>query len=125
MKFFRKPGGIKWYRGAVTVEFIMILGLVVLLCMLVWELVLIGVAVLDTKVLVRDSANMAAGHPELKQVEKRTRSAFGLFSNYQIQSFSIKIKHGQAVATAQVKIQMVLPRFSIFYTETAVAPVMK
>ena len=112
-------------KGSATIEFLTILPLVFFMCLFVWQFFVSGMAVMETRSLVRDAARMAAVSNDAEETEEQAKKKFGDTDNYYLSDLEIKImeKDGQVQATAKTKIEYVfLPISPFTYEYSAKAP---
>lgn len=113
-------------KGSVTLEFIVVLPLVVFMCMFVAQFVVAGMAVLETQNFVKDGARLAASSGKLKKEEVRGKREFNNNHNYWLSSYRVKRKGGQLVTTAETKIRCIfLPIEPFTYQYSAKSPMIE
>lgn len=111
-------------KGSVTLELITIIPLVVLMCLVVWQFVVAGMAVSETQSMLKDTVRYAALTGDEKKAKKKGQDSFSKSNHYYLHSLNVKIEKGKAKATAKTKIKFVffsLPPFT--YESKAQAPV--
>lgn len=113
-------------KGSATLEFLSILPLVVLMCLLVWQFVVAGVAVMDSQSLVSEAVRYASTTHNEKEAKKQALKKFGDSGYHEIKHFQIKVEKGQAIAKVETKIKLVFLRDLAFsYKTMKKAPVIK
>lgn len=113
-------------EGAATLEFTVVLPLFFLLCLVIWQLIVVGMAVMDTQAALRDAVKLAATTGDTKEAIKQGRSSFGSSNQYELSSFKVEIKNNKVHASAKTKIPVLFMSSSPFtYDNTAEAPVVK
>ncbi len=115
-------------KGSVTIEFITVLPLVFFMCLFVWQFFVSGMAVMETRTLVRDGVRLAAATNNIEETEEKSKDAFPNTGNYYLSEFDVKIleKDGQVQATAKTKVEYVfLPLPPFTYEYSAKAPLVK
>lgn len=104
-------------RGSITVEFIVVLPLVIMAALLVWQMAVAGLAVMDTQVAIRDAVRVAATTGNTEKAEAHGRESFGKSSYYRLKEFKVEIKDGKAIAQGKTTIDLVfLPNSKDFFT---------
>lgn len=128
----KRDGGQKlniWSRskkGSATLEFLSILPLVVLMCLLIWQFVVAGVAVMDSQSLVSEAVRHVSTSKDKKEAKKRALKNFGDSSYYDIERFKVEIKGDQAVAKVETKIKLVFWSYpAISYKTMKAAPLIQ
>ncbi len=112
-------------KGAASVEFVTILPLTLLLAVAVWQLALVGAAIMDTHSAVRDAVKIASMTGDSKFAEKEGSNSFGDSNAYDLKSLKVKIKGEDAKATAKTKIPVLFIKSTPFsYTSSSEAPVL-
>ncbi|EGK09953.1 M23/M37 family peptidase [Desmospora sp. 8437] len=112
-------------KGAASVEFVTILPLALLLAMAVWQLALVGAAIMDTHSAVRDAVKIASMTGDSKFAEKEGKKSFGDSSAYDLKSLKVKIKGEDVTASAETKIPVLFMKNTPFsYTSSSEAPVL-
>lgn len=115
----------KYRRGASTVEFIVILPLFFLLGLVVWQLVLAGMAVVDTQAAVRDAARVASTSGDEKQAVKEGKDSFGSPSGYSLKKFRVDISGERVFVKATTQIPVIFMDTSPFtYRTQSEAPLL-
>lgn len=115
-------------KGSVTIEFITILPLVFFMCLFVWQFFVAGMAVMETRTLVRDGVRLAAATNNVEETEKQSKKAFPNTGSYHLSDFEVKIleKDGQVQATAKTEVEYVfLPLPPFTYEYSAKAPLLR
>lgn len=98
------------------------------MCLFVWQFFVAGMAVMETRTLVRDGVRLAAATNNVEEAEKQGKKSFPNTSNYHLSDFDVKIleKDGQVQATAKTKVEYVfLPIPPFTYEYSAKAPLIK
>lgn len=114
----------KGRKGAVTIEFVTVLPLVILMCLFVWQLVVAGMAVLEAQSVLKKGVRLAASSGNAKEAESKSRSSFQASDYYSLDSFEVEIKDQRAIAKAEVEIKflfMSAPSFT--YSSSAKTPI--
>lgn len=112
-------------KGAASVEFVTILPLAVLIALAVWQLALVGAAIMDTHSAVRDAVKIASMTGDAKFAEKEGKNSFGKSSAYNLKSLKVKVKGQEAKAKAETKIPVLFIKSTPFsYTSSSEAPVL-
>lgn len=115
----------KYRRGASTIEFIVILPLFFLLGLVVWQLVLAGLAVVDTQAAVRDATRVASTSGDEKKAVKEGKSSFGSPSGYSLKKFKVDINGDTVLAKATTQIPVIFMDTSPFtYRTKSEAPLL-
>lgn len=91
-------------KGSVTLEFVVLLPLFILLCLIAWQLFLSGMAVIDTHAAVRDAVRVASTTGDTDEAEKQGKNSFGQSGSYKLKRLDVKIEDGEAIAKAKVEI---------------------
>lgn len=113
-------------KGSATLEFLAILPLVMLMCLLVWQFIVAGMAVMDTQSLVSEAVRYASTSHDEKKAKKLALKKFGDSSYYDLKHFQVKIKDDQVIAKAETKIQLVFWSYPAFsYQSMKKAPVIQ
>ncbi|MFC7443317.1 TadE/TadG family type IV pilus assembly protein [Laceyella putida] len=113
-------------KGSVTLEFIVVIPLVIFMCLFVAQFVVAGMAVLETQHFVKDGVRLAASSGKPKKEEERGKKEFGNSHNYWLSSYKVKIKDEQVVASADTKIRCIfLPIEPFTYHYSTKTPVIK
>ncbi|MFD1424528.1 TadE/TadG family type IV pilus assembly protein [Laceyella tengchongensis] len=113
-------------KGSVTLEFIMVIPLVIFMCLFVGQFVVTGMAVLETHHFVKDGVRSAASSGKPQNEEKQGKVRFDKTSHYWLSDYEVKIKDGQVIATAVTKIKWIfLPIDPFTYQYVAKSPVIK
>ncbi|TCS94254.1 TadE/TadG family type IV pilus assembly protein [Hazenella coriacea] len=96
-------------KGSPTMEFIVLIPCVLFMCMVIWQFVITGIAVMEAQSLVKEGARLAEASGKYAAEESRGRRAFGIYNNYyKLVSYRVQKKsgEGQVVATADVEIKI-------------------
>lgn len=110
-------------QGSVTLEYIMILPLVFIMCLFIWQFIVAGMAVWETQYLVREGIRQAASDRDVEKEEERGKKAFPSDGNFRLKDYKVQMKDGQVIATAITEIDAVfLPLQPFEYTYTAKTP---
>ncbi|SMO80423.1 peptidoglycan DD-metalloendopeptidase family protein [Melghirimyces algeriensis] len=113
----------KGRKGAATLEFVMILPLVILMCVVVWQLIVAGMALWEAQSALKNGVRLAASSGSAKEAEREGRSSFQGSDYYSLDSYKVEIKDKQAIAKAKVKIKVLFMSSSpITYTSSAKTP---
>lgn len=112
-------------KGAATVEFIILIPLFILLCLVVWQLVIISMAVIDTKAALRDAVKVGSTTGDKDKAVKQGRDSFGSSSQYELSSFKVRIKDGEVYASAKTEVPILFMSSSYTYEDTSEAPVLR
>lgn len=114
----------KGRKGAATLEFVTVLPLVILMCLVVWQLVVAGMAVLEAQSVLKKGVRLAASSGNAKEAEKKGRLSFQESDYYSLDSYQVEIKDQRATAKAKVKIKVLFMSSSPFtYTSSAKTPI--
>ena len=118
---------LKSRKGASTTEFIVILPLFFLLSLIVWQLVVAGMAVMDAQAALRDAVKFAALKGDEKKAEEQLEASFGENSQYTLKKYDIDIKDGEVTGKAEVEIPIIFMdgMSPITYETDSKAPVLK
>lgn len=114
-------------RGSPTVEFIMLIPCFILCLLLLWQLVILGMAIMHTEAAVRDVARVMALTNDEQKAKEQAYQSFPNMGNYQIEQLQIKKKDGQAVVKIKTKVFLVLLQipYQFHLQEQASAPILK
>jgi murein DD-endopeptidase MepM/ murein hydrolase activator NlpD len=113
-------------KGASTVEFIIILPLFILLCLVTWQLVVAGRAVMDTQAALRDAVRVASVTGDAEKGKAQFKVTFMEGKPYQVDSFEIRIDGDEVKAWAKTRIPLIFmaDKSTFTYRSTAEAPVL-
>lgn len=112
-------------KGAASVEFVTILPLALLLAMALWQLALVGAAVMDIHSAVRDAIKIASMTGDTKFAEKEGKESFGKSGAYDLKSLKVKIKGEKAKVSAETKIPFLfIKNTPLSYSSSSEAPVL-
>lgn len=115
---------LKGRKGAVTLEFVTVLPLVILMCVFVWQLIVAGMAVLEAQGVLKEGVRMAASSGNAKEAERKGRSSFQGSDYYSLDSYKVEIKDQKAIAKAKVKIKILFMSSAPFtYSSSAKTPI--
>lgn len=96
------------------------------MCLLVWQFVVAGVAVMDSQSLVSEAVRYASTTHNEKEAKKLATKKFGDSSYYDLKRFQVEIKKGQAIAKVETKIKLVFMSDVAFsYKTMKMAPVIQ
>lgn len=113
-------------KGSATVEFISVLPLVILMCLVVWQFVVAGMAVLETETLLSNWSRLAASSGELEEMEKQGREDFEPTGYYRLKSFEMKEKDDQIIVEAKTEIDLLfLPSTTVTYSGLQKTPLIR
>ncbi|MBS7531743.1 M23 family metallopeptidase [Hazenella sp. IB182353] len=114
-------------KGASTVEFLIILPLFILLALVLWQLVLAGLAVMNTQAALRDAARVAATTGDEKKAEEVGRESFGKSSQFKLKGLKVEIENEEVTVSAKTEINMIFMKNMkpMSYSDRAEAPVLK
>lgn len=108
----------QYRRGASTVEFMVILPLFFFLGLVVWQLVLAGMAVVDTQAAVRDALRVGSTSGDEKKAIKEGKAAFGSSKGYSLKKLTVHIKGEEVVVKATSKTPIIFMDSSPFTYQT-------
>lgn len=108
----------KYRKGAATNEFVVILPLFFLLGLVIWQLVLTGVAVMDTQAAVRDAVRVGSTSGDEKKAVTEGKSSFGSPKVYSLKKFTVDIKGEEVEVKATTKIPMIFMSSAPFTYQT-------
>ena len=112
-------------KGASTIEFVIILPLFFVLCMVVWQFVITGMAVMDTQAALRDAVKVAATTGNVEKAEKLGKESFGDSTQYVLDDFEVEIKDGEAFAKAKTQVPILFMTTEPYtYENSSKAPVL-
>jgi murein DD-endopeptidase MepM/ murein hydrolase activator NlpD len=115
----------KYRKGAASVEFVTILPLSILLFFVLWQLVLLGAAVMDTHAAVRDAVKIASTTGDEELAETEGMASFGEAKSYILDTLTVVIENGEAKVEAETSIPILFMTTSPFtYSTSAEAPVL-
>lgn len=116
---------LNWIRrhrkGAATMEFIILVPLFILLAMIIWQLVLGGLAIVDTHAALRDAVKIASTTGDEKKAVEQGKESFGSKTLYKLKSMKVNIdqKDNEVHAKAKVEIPFIFgDKSSPFVYET-------
>ncbi|SDD09282.1 TadE-like protein [Melghirimyces thermohalophilus] len=113
-------------KGASTIEFVIILPLFFVLCMVVWQFVITGMAVMDTQAALRDAVKVAATTGNVEKAEKLGKESFGDSTQYVLDDFEVEIKDGEAFAKAKTQVPILFMTTEPYtYENSSKAPVLE
>lgn len=117
----------KGKRGSATLEFIMVIPFVILMCLVVWQFAVAGLAIVETQSVLKDAVREAASQNDPEKAEERTRERLNQSSHhFELQSVDIKVKEEQVTANSKIKIYFVfLDGAGFSYRNSASAPVIQ
>lgn len=99
---------VEWSRkhrkGSATLEHIVLFPLFIILSLVVWQLILSGMAVMDAHAAVRDAIRVASTTGDIDQAEKQGKNSFGQSGSYKLKRLEVKIENEEAIAKAEVEI---------------------
>lgn len=106
-------------KGAATTEFVILLPTFLLCCLVIWQLVVAGMAVIDTHAAVRDAVKVASSTGDKEKGEEQGKESFGKSSAYELETLTVKIEDEIAEASAKTKIPILFMKSSPFHYETS------
>ncbi len=116
----------KHRAGAATLEFTIVLPLFFLLCLVIWQLIVVGMAIMDTQAALRDAVKLAATSGDTKKAIEQGKSSFGTSNQYELTSLKVEIKDNKVHASAKTKIPVLFTSALPYtYENTAEAPVVQ
>lgn len=118
---------LKSRKGASTTEFIVILPLFFLLSLVVWQLVVAGMAVMDVQAALRDAVKFAALKGDEEKAEDQLKTSFGQNSQYSLKKYDIDIEGEEVIGKAEIEIPIIFTEgmSPITYETDSKAPVLK
>lgn len=108
----------RYRRGAATIEFMVILPLFFLLGLVVWQLVLTGMAVVDTQAAVRDTVRVVSTSGDKEKGVKEGKDSFGSPEGYSLKKLKVKIEGEEVLVKATTKIPLLFMDSSPFTYQT-------
>jgi Flp pilus assembly protein TadG len=114
-------------RGSPTVEFIMLVPFFILCLLLLWQLVILGMAVMHTQAAVRDVARVMALTNNEEQARTQAGQSFPDMESYRKEHVWIETKDGQAQVKIKTEVDLVLFQvpYRFYLEEQASAPIIK
>ncbi|MFC4075474.1 M23 family metallopeptidase [Salinithrix halophila] len=115
-----------WNRkGAATVEFVSILPLALLISLALWQLVIFGVAIMDTHSAIRDAVKIASTTGDVDLAEEEGKASFGKATGYKLKSLKVKIENHQVKVRAKTDIPFLFMNTSAYtYSGGSEAPLL-
>ncbi|SDW87913.1 TadE-like protein [Marininema mesophilum] len=106
-------------RGAITVEFVAILPLLLLTACFIWQMAICVMAVVETENTMRDQVRYAASTGNIKKAERDGKRDFGMAPDYyRLKTFDVykKKRDNHIKVRAETKIRIIfLPSKEITY----------
>jgi ABC-type transport system involved in cytochrome bd biosynthesis fused ATPase/permease subunit len=114
-------------RGSPTVEFILLVPFFILCLLLLWQLVILGMAVMHTQAAVRDVARVMALTNDKEQAEVQAEQSFPDMESYRKEQVWIETKDGQAQVKIKTEVDLVLLQvpYRFYLEEEASAPIIR
>ncbi|MRG29340.1 peptidoglycan DD-metalloendopeptidase family protein [Laceyella tengchongensis] len=114
-------------KGASTTEFIVIMPLFFLLALVVWQLVVAGLAVLDAQAAIRDAVKVASTEGDEEKAKEQFETSFGSHQKEAIESFELEIDDQEVIAKAKIKIPIIFAEGmpDMTYNTSSKAPVLQ
>jgi Flp pilus assembly protein TadG len=110
-------------KGAATIEFVLILPMIVMLSLVVWQMAIAGMAVMDTKSALSDAVRVAAVTGDKEKAKEQALNSFGVSKDYRIKQFDIEFEEDKVIAKAKTQIDVLFMDSSPFeITRKAEAP---
>src|SRR5690606_36628499 len=94
----------KHRKGSITLEHVVLFPVFIILSLIVWQLILSGIAVMDTHAALRDAARVASTTGDTDKAEKQGKESFGQSGSYKLKRLDVKIENDEVIATAKVEI---------------------
>jgi murein DD-endopeptidase MepM/ murein hydrolase activator NlpD len=94
----------KHREGSITLEHVVLFPLFIILSLVVWQLILSGMAVMDTHAAVRDAVRVASTTGDTDKAEEQGKNSFGKSGSYKLKRLDVKIEKDEAIAKAEVEI---------------------
>ena len=91
-------------KGSVTLEHVLLFPVFIILSLIVWQLILSGMAVMGTHSALRDAVRVASTTGDTERAEKQGKDSFGQSGSYKLKSLDVKIENDGAIAKAKVEI---------------------
>jgi len=94
-------------------------------CLLIlWQLVILGMAMMHTQAAVRDVARVLAATDDEEKAKLQAKQSFPTMDSYRIEKLSMKKKDGQAVVQIQTEVKLVLLQtpYRFHFQQQAVTP---
>lgn len=108
----------KHRKGSITLEHVVLFPVFILLSLIVWQLILSGIAVMDTNAALRDAVRVASTTGDTDEAEEQGKDSFGQTGSYKLKSLDVKIENDEAIAKAKVEIPILFMASTPFTFET-------
>lgn len=110
-------------KGASTTEFVTLVPVFMILCLIVWQVILAGQAVLATHAALRDAVRVAAsgsGNPK-----DQAFKSFGKHESFELKNLKIETHSGKVKVKGGTNIPIIFAKSSpIYYSSEAEAPIL-
>jgi len=116
----------KHRKGSITLEHVVLFPVFIFLSLIVWQLILSGIAVMDTHAALRDAVRVASTTGDTDKAEKQGKDSFGQSGSYKLKRLDVKIENDEAIAKAKVEIPILfMSSTPITYETEEKAPVLQ
>ncbi|WP_028777643.1 TadE/TadG family type IV pilus assembly protein [Shimazuella kribbensis] len=116
----------KHRRGSPTIEFILLVPCFILCLLLLWQLVILGLAMMQTQAVVRDVARVMAYTNDEEKAKEQAKLSFPPTSSYQMADLSVEKKNGEALVQIKTEVKLVLLQtpYRFHFKEQATTPLL-
>lgn len=94
-------------KGSATVEFVIILPLVLLLCLVIWQAAVAGLAIFNSQEAIQEAVRIAAVSEDEERAKKKAYDTFSNTKYYKMKNVKVKIKKQTVKVSAQVEIDLI------------------
>lgn len=113
-------------KGSITLEHVVLFPVFIILSLIVWQLILAGIAVMDTHAALRDAVRVASTTGDTDKAEEQGKDSFGQSGSYKLERLKVKIENDEAIAQAKVEIPILfMASKPITYETEKTAPVLQ
>ncbi len=112
-------------RGSPTVEFILLVPLFIMCLLMFWQLVILGMAMMQTQAAVRDTARVMALTDDEVEAKAQAHRSLPDMMGYQMEKLWLKKTDGQVEVKIRTEVELVLLQvpYRFHLEEKASAPI--